>query len=1252
MAGLRIGLLGGLRLEIDDRALASMPQAARSLFSYLAIYPGRRVTRDWIAGTFWPDLTETAARKRLSQALWQIQTTCQQGGVPGGILAVTNADVSFHPPTGTWIDVAAFEDALSEAYAALPRTTEHVEFLEQALAIYQGDLLIGIYDEWIEVERQRLRQRYLNALLDVISDLRARADHSAALGYARQWAALDVLNESAHAEVIRLCALVGRYNEALQQYDACAQLLEEELGVEPSAELVSLRSEVMELRSGGASPLIPTPGATHRPVQLIGREEERAGLVRALEQALAGEESVVFVEGESGIGKTRLLQQAISDARWRGFAVVDVACREEEADQPFATLVRALESGITGLQWRRLADEMGSSTMTDVARVLSPAARRMVGIAQPAPLDPSERHERIASALEAVLVAVKRAGLMLLLIDDAQWIDGSSMEIIANSETELERTAVLILGFRAVEMRDRVEVWDAIRAIDTRGRTTRIELGGLSVEDTARLVRDGLSIDDVSRRVVERLHDETAGNPLFILELVRAAGDDLSDLDSAGLLVTGDVVDVIRTRLDGLDTTEREVANAVAVLARPVADDEIEKITGLGGRSRLEALGHLTAAGILVEHEGDIAFTHEQVRKVAVGLIPKERSRQLYRTAAVSIESNHPDRVEELARLFAAAEDPDRAAHYAIEAARRAVGLGSFAAAVARFDEADRWADRGAEIDDRFAVLGEWEEALDVLGRRADQEAILHRMDELTVKASLALEVQRRRALLLANEGHFRDAVASAEAALGVSEPDHVFLHTFGRVLSQAGRNEEAIAWLERAVHATEDGSSAAARIATDLGGTLAEVQRYDEAQRWLDKAKEMYGVIDDRRGVAEVEGNLAIVFMEIGQPDLAVEAYRRALTLCREIGYKRGAAVNLNNLGNALYFQGHIGEALAGYSEAVAAFGAIGDRSSAALVGANAASVRMRMLGDLSVASEVRSYLGFLEQEEHGWGAAFCHEILGAIALRAGETPEATIHVTVGLDLLSDQQHRWLEAHLEKLAAEVGLVEGNFHEAEEHIERAAALCAELGLNDVAPSVGAVASRIASSSGEPAHALELARIATDLLAAGAEGPHLVWFARYLAAAAMDETSEALSALGRAIGILLEMLDDVSADDRALSLRSVPEHVAIRESMARHERVAITVRLPGRDVPTGRAIEEGEWVDVTLTVSDPDDLALQGVERRRAVLLRVLDEADRQGAALRIGDVATALEVSEMTVRRDLNALRNAGHDVTTRGSRA
>ncbi|MBT8247259.1 MAG: hypothetical protein KJN73_05560, partial [Acidimicrobiia bacterium] len=294
MEGLRIRLFGGLTLEAGGQALPPIAsRTARSLLAYLIAHRRTAPTRDLLAGLFWPDMVEAQARRRLSHALWQIQSVLSEAANLGGYIEATPTTIRFNETPETWIDVVEFETAVALVKTDdIPDRSETLDLLVDAVRLYTGDLLAGFYDEWIGLEQERLRQSLFVALKQIVRLSKSWGDFDQALLYARRLALLEPLHEEAHREVMRLCYLLGRPNEALAQYERCASILSSEIGAAPAAETTALREEIA---LGRQAPIIPlSEGSRSRLFEadgtpLVGRTAERQEIIARMEEALAGQ---------------------------------------------------------------------------------------------------------------------------------------------------------------------------------------------------------------------------------------------------------------------------------------------------------------------------------------------------------------------------------------------------------------------------------------------------------------------------------------------------------------------------------------------------------------------------------------------------------------------------------------------------------------------------------------------------------------------------------------------------------------------------------------------------------------------------------------------------------------------------------------------------------------------------------------------------------------------------------------------------
>jgi len=305
------------------------------LLAYLALPPGRAHPRDKLVTLLWGDSPEGPARNSLRQALFALRRALPPDAVRG------ESDTIALDPSAVEVDVAAFERGVADGTPAA---------LAAAVPLYRGDLLAGLsvegtgdFEEWLLGERERLRELALEGLARLLAHQRAAGATEAAVQTGLALVGLDPLQEPAHRALMRLSAEAGRRGAALRQYQQCVGVLRRELGVEPEAETKQLYQELLRQRPGRAASsdrLAPAPRAPDREVSapetpLIGRDVELAMLRNALAEAGSGHGRAVAVLGEAGVGKSRLLVEAATEARQAGSHVLIGRAYESAQILPF-----------------------------------------------------------------------------------------------------------------------------------------------------------------------------------------------------------------------------------------------------------------------------------------------------------------------------------------------------------------------------------------------------------------------------------------------------------------------------------------------------------------------------------------------------------------------------------------------------------------------------------------------------------------------------------------------------------------------------------------------------------------------------------------------------------------------------------------------------------------------------------------------------------------------------------------------------
>src|SRR5215470_482598 len=270
---LHIRLLGDFSLIYADRQMTNLnTMRLQSLLAYLVLHRDVPQQRQHLAFLFWPDTTEAQARNNLRQLLHQLR---QAFPPVEQFLAADTHMLHWHPVTPFHLDVAEFEQALRLADAATRRNDQHAlqAALEQADSLYRGDFLPGCYDEWILPERERLRQRHLQALEQLLRLFEGQGDTLAAIRYAQRLLGLDPLSEDLYRRLMRLFALNNDRASALHVYHTCVITLQREMGVDPDPATREAYERLMQQEAPATRAIVqqPLPAATPT---LIGRERE------------------------------------------------------------------------------------------------------------------------------------------------------------------------------------------------------------------------------------------------------------------------------------------------------------------------------------------------------------------------------------------------------------------------------------------------------------------------------------------------------------------------------------------------------------------------------------------------------------------------------------------------------------------------------------------------------------------------------------------------------------------------------------------------------------------------------------------------------------------------------------------------------------------------------------------------------------------------------------------------------------------
>jgi DNA-binding SARP family transcriptional activator len=933
---LRLRLLGSPEIERDGAPVEVDTRKAVALLAYLVV-TGRPHGRDFLAGLLWPDADQDRARAALRRTLSALNAALGEGHVRADrrTIGLQGGDIA--------VDIDAFHAALAQTAAhghpAGATCAACIPVLAEAAATYRGDFLAGFalrdadtFDEWQYFQAEELRRELAGVLERLVHALPLQGALEEATGHARRWLALDPLHEPAHQRLMELYAAAGQRGAALRQYRECVRILDRELGVPPLEETTALQAAIetgtwaSPFPEGPSDPVPPDAApsppaeAAAGPMPLVGREAELRDLLAAYRSVGPGGRLVV-VEGEPGIGKTRLAEELCHVVAAEGWTVLRVRCYEGESDLAYAPIAAA----VRGLIEVGGVEALPPHARAEVARLV-PSVPTDVA---PGPLDQPGARVRFLEALAETLSQGPGTGAgTLLFADDLQWADDASLDVLSYLVRRLpERPLCLLLSWRPGEG----EAGTRLRQLLAQGRrahlATVISPPRLSLEDVTRLLDDTAGPD-----VAGRVHDDTGGLPLFVVEYLTAlARGDLS-ADRADELPVG-VRELLRARADAVGGSAAQVLTAAAVIGRSFDVDLARDVSGRTDEETVTGLEELLARGLIAEvtaEHGTYDFSHPRLREIVYADTSLARRRLLHRRTGAALGTRNRSQLPAVAAVLAlhhrlAGDDVAAAAAYvmAAEHARQLgahvealehlqvalglghpdpaalhlaigdqqVSLGAYGDALTSYERAAALGDGGllGVIEHRLGVLhqrrGAWElaeehlvaatEAVDggdpgLLARLcADRGLGAHRMD----RDDEALELAGQ-ALALATEAGDGTAVAQAHNLLGM-------LHT-SRGDADAARDH-----LEESLRTAERRGDLSGQVAALNNLSIAHARGGDHtaAVEHAEAALERAGRLGDRHRTAALHSNLADRLHAAGQEAAALEHVRRSAALFAEVG-------------------------------------------------------------------------------------------------------------------------------------------------------------------------------------------------------------------------------------------------------------------------------------------------------------------------------------------------------------------------------
>lgn len=834
-----------------------------------------------------------------------------------------------------WVDAWEFEERCGTAEAARKAgdLDEALDEYRIALGLVQGEFLAEEpYEEWAMEPRREIEERQRAVLSGLSECLAQKGYYTEAIETCERALSLDGYGEELHRRLMLYHYCAGDQAHALQAYRSYTTTLREELDAAPSPELNRLREQIEARDVPGVDELRRYP-RPRRPLKLpyslsrmqfAGRDEEYAWLVERLREVQDGRGGAVAVEGEAGVGKTRLVEEFLGYARSQGVRVLMGRCYERELGPPLEPVLDALGkvAGVAEMlpEWSDRREE-------------DPGHVRAGG---------SHDASRIYHVLSRECIERTRNGGgegLILFVDDVQWADRETLDFLSYLAKRLHGEKILLVFAYRREHTTELSGW--LEQLAERRVVSILSLNRLSPGDLGEILgRMSSRTFGGLPSLTAFLYRESEGNPFYAVEYLRwliEAGTveidsrrRISGLKDEALqenVLPSGVRSLMQARFSGLDEEAREIVELAAVLGRSF-DLALLSNAGVRGEARIaELMESLMSSWLIVQNpatEGTYYFSHDKLCQALYEDIGQARRRNLHLRVAGAIEKDGSEPAE-LAHHYLQAREWQPAFENLVRAAKKAEESYAWDTASENYARALEVAEKLPGYEEkRFALLSARERFLEHMDRRDAHSAYMSLLDPK------GAEKAGRAALSIFRELGDKAGEARAHRELGYvrwGNRDHA---------AALEANLQAL-WIHREL----GHRMAAAGVAGNIAHVYRGMNDFDSAIRWNEEALQIDREIGDRLGEAfrlnsmaninrergDLETTLSLhlgsleitveigaknlqvtqhvncgtMYLSLGDPEAALEHFQNAVRISRETGYTRDEGYSLMSVGAAL---------------------------------------------------------------------------------------------------------------------------------------------------------------------------------------------------------------------------------------------------------------------------------------------------------------------------------------------------------------
>jgi tetratricopeptide (TPR) repeat protein len=623
---------------------------------------------------------------------------------------------------------------------------------------------------------------------------------------------------------------------------------------------------------------------------LVDRVEEMNALKEAVYRAVHGEGGLVFIHGEAGIGKTRLIRELGAYAQSRGVQVLYGRCPalfRMDGVPPYVLWKEVIKDYLETCNPEQLFRVVGYYP-AEVAKLVPEISQKLRAIPQSFAISPEQEQNRLFEAVSQFITNISRETPLLVVLDDLQWTDPSSLLLLHYLARGVQKTPLLLLGaYRSSDIDAKHPLTPVLAELNRERLPQSIQLKRMSLNDVSEMIKNILEQEDVPAEFCTLVYEKTKGNPFFAEEVIKSLkeeevifrGDNTWKFKNVSKIEFPETVkNVLKTRFNRLDEECQNVLTMASFIGNDFTLEAMSALTSIEENKLLELTDKMLKTGLIREREvrgeGVCSFADILVRDVIYEEVSLLKRKKIHGVVGYALEKVYAGKIDEhfgeLAYHFLEGGDKDRALDYFLKAGERASKVYANTEAASYFQSA-------------LTLLEERE------GERREKARVLEALGDikrLVGEYDVCLRFWNE-ALSLRKQLDEKEKVAELHRKIAV-----VLWREVGKKEQAQENFDEALRILEAEPESVELAALYAARASMSYF-----TEDVTKARSWAEKALELGRKLNALEVIASSYIDLGLVLGAGGETTEAIECLEKALKTALENGYVDIALRAYNNL-------------------------------------------------------------------------------------------------------------------------------------------------------------------------------------------------------------------------------------------------------------------------------------------------------------------------------------------------------------------